>query len=296
MVVPPIKIQGIKTKLIPFLKEHIHLPEGRWIEPFLGSGSVVFNFQPERAILSDVNPHIIRVYRDIQKKRITPERLRKYLEREGSLLEQKGEDHYYFIRERFNRLHNPYDFLFLNRSCFNGLMRFNQQGKFNVPFCRKPERFQKALITKICNQVKQISEIIEDKDWTFVCQDWTKTLRLARQNDFIYFDPPYYGRNADYFNQWTESDADYLVNTIQTLNCQWGYSMWLENQHRKNSQIENHFLDYPIKTFDHFYHIGSSENLRSSMKEALILSKDYLSMANFSDRKNKTNNIIPLFV
>ena len=58
--VPPIKIQGIKTKLIPVIKQNISLGKNTlWIEPFMGSGAVGFNVRPERALFADINPHII---------------------------------------------------------------------------------------------------------------------------------------------------------------------------------------------------------------------------------------------
>jgi len=72
------------------------------------------------------------------------------------------------VRDRFNREASPYDFLFLNRACFNGMVRFNRKGGFNVPFCRKPDRFRPAYITKICNQLKWAASVMKDKDWTFL--------------------------------------------------------------------------------------------------------------------------------
>jgi len=147
--VPPLKIQGIKTKLVPFILKNITWHgKGKWIEPFLGSGVVVFNVCPERALLADVNPHIISVYQAIQQNEISPENLRYFLNREGQFLSELGDDYYYEVRNRFNEGHSPLDFLFLNRSCFNGMMRFNANGQFNVPFCRKPHRFSQAYITK----------------------------------------------------------------------------------------------------------------------------------------------------
>ena len=63
---PPIKYQGIKTKLVPFILSSICWPgEGRWIEPFVGSGAVVLNVAPPRALLTDTNVHVIRFYNDI---------------------------------------------------------------------------------------------------------------------------------------------------------------------------------------------------------------------------------------
>ena len=132
---PPIKIQGIKTKLVPFIKQNIvWTRRGTWIEPFVGSGSVLFNLAPDRALVGDTNQHVISFYNHIQKGEITPEIARSFLEEEGSKLLKVGEAHYYRIRERFNAYQAPLDFLFLNRSCFNGLMRFNKSGGLTPHF------------------------------------------------------------------------------------------------------------------------------------------------------------------
>ena len=155
----PIKCQGIKTKLVPWIKAIIPADfDGRWIEPFMGSGVVVFNVRPRKALLADSNPHLINFYQAVAKGEITAAVTRRFLEREGEeLLRSKGE-YYYSVRERFNRHGNPLDFLFLNRAGFNGMIRFNQCGEFNVPFCRKPNRFAQAYITKICNQVQAVTD------------------------------------------------------------------------------------------------------------------------------------------
>jgi DNA adenine methylase len=70
--VPPLKCQGIKTKLVEWIKDHSALAsDGMWIEPFMGSGVVGFNVRPSRAIFADVNPHIINFYNAIKQKSIT---------------------------------------------------------------------------------------------------------------------------------------------------------------------------------------------------------------------------------
>lgn len=124
---------------------------GRWIEPFVGSGVVGFNVAPSTALFSDSNPHIIRFYSAINTGLITPGIAREFLVSEGENLSKHGKDYYYEVRERFNCTQAPLDFLFLNRSCFNGMIRFNSQGQFNVPFGHKPERFSKAYINPTCD-------------------------------------------------------------------------------------------------------------------------------------------------
>lgn len=169
MIVPPLKAQGIKTKLLGFIGENTAPSEGRlWVEPFFGTGAAGLNLAAEHAVFADSNPHIIRFYRSLQDGEITPASVRVYLEREGALLSERGQDHYLAVRERFNREGSPLDFLFLSRSCFNGLMRFNRKGEFNVPFCKKPGRFSKAYITKIVNQTAAVAERIRGRDWTFL--------------------------------------------------------------------------------------------------------------------------------
>ena len=126
--VPPIKSQGIKTKLVPWIKQIV--PEnfnGVWIEPFMGTGVVAFNIKPKKAILCDTNPHLINFYNSLKDETITPNIVRVFLEEEGKKLENI-EDYYYQVRDRFNANHNPLDFLFINRAGFNGMIRFNSNG------------------------------------------------------------------------------------------------------------------------------------------------------------------------
>jgi DNA adenine methylase len=277
VIVPPIKCQGIKTKLVPFISENISWSgDGRWIEPFLGSGVVAFNICPERALLADTNKHIINFYKSIQTGIITKENLKSVLKDMGKNLSYNGSDYFYKVRSRFNKDGNPFDFIFLNRSCFNGLMRFNSKGEFNVPFGHKPERFSQSYITKITNQVDKVSKAMKDKDWVFQVFDWKETLSLAVDGDFVYLDPPYIGRHTDYFNTWSDDDAVNLSEISSSLPCDYALSMWLENKYRKNDHISDYWQQgTELKTISHFYHIGSTESLRNSMTEALVLKNNH---------------------
>ena len=295
--VPPIKCQGIKTKLIPFIAENIHWGgTGKWIEPFLGSGVVLFNMQPDKALVSDTNKHIIRLYQQIQNGTIDEVNVKEYLKNANEYLKKAGQDYYLEIRKQFNELGNPLDFLFLNRSCFNGVMRFNSKGGYNVPFGHKPERFAQAYITKIIHQISWIKKMMKDKDWVFEVADWKTTLKQAEKEDFIYLDPPYIGRNADYFNTWNDNEAIELAQTVQNAPCGFALSMWLENKYRKNDHIENYWNGLEIKTFTHFYHVGASEELRNEMQEALILSNKKLTHTNALVKERKELIQLDLFI
>lgn len=272
-LVPPIKCQGIKTKLVAGISEIIPTPvAGRWIEPFCGSCVVALNIRPLRAILADTNQHIINFYQSIQRGNITPSMVKDYLYQEGATLQTRGSDHYYEVRERFNANPNSLDFLFLNRACFNGVMRFNRQGQFNVPFGNKPDRFRQAYITKIVNQVKNFKNTVDNLDWQFRTADFRNTLTNTTQDDFLYVDPPYTGRHTDYYNSWTTADDNELIRILQQSISQFLLSTWHHNRYRQNETIERHWQSnrFSISTLAHYYHVGATEELRSAMIEALI--------------------------
>ena len=89
-LVPPLKIQGIKTKLVPLIRESVILsPDTLWVEPFMGSGVVGFNMEPRRALFADLNPHIIAFYNAVKDGGVTGDIVRIFLEKEGALLAER---------------------------------------------------------------------------------------------------------------------------------------------------------------------------------------------------------------
>jgi DNA adenine methylase len=269
--VPPIKSQGIKTKLVPWIQSIVPSDfNGTWIEPFMGTGAVAFNVAPRRAILCDTNPHLVNFYASIASGEITPEVVKEFLTREGETLLSKGEDHYYFVRDRFNSEHSPLDFLFINRAGFNGMIRFNRKGGFNIPFCRKPQRFAQAYITKIANQVSWASKLIRAKEFTFKCQDFNKTIEEASSTDIIYCDPPYIGRHVDYFNGWDDAHEHELFNKLSNFKGKFILSTWHHNDYRENEYVKNLWSEHSVLTREHFYHVGGKEENRNPVIEALV--------------------------
>ena len=270
--VPPIKIQGIKTKIVPLISEVAWIDdETTWIEPFMGSGVVGLNLAPNHAVFADTNPHTIALYNAIKNGSITSYGVREFLEKEGKQLEAKADKHYYYIRDRFNEEHDPLDFLFLNRSCFNGMIRFNRNYQFNVPYGHKPERFAKAYITKIVNQVKRLETILPKVDWKFKCQSFEQTINEADRHSFIYCDPPYIGRHVDYYDSWDEEHEVRLHDALVKSNARFMLSTWDQNKYRKNPYIDIIWKDCFKVNQEHFYHIGAKESNRNSMLEALLM-------------------------
>jgi len=273
--VPPIRSQGIKTKLVPWVSSVIPGEfKGLWIEPFMGTGVVAFNLAPRRAMLCDTNPHLINFYKSVAKGDITPETVRDFLIREGEELSEKGENRYYEIRDRFNSSHQPLDFLFLNRAGFNGMIRFNRKGEFNTPFCRKPQRFSQAYITKIANQVSCIACLLKTKDFVFKCQTFEKTIAECGEDDMIYCDPPYIGRHVDYYNGWDQQQERDLYQALSKTPGKFILSTWHHNDFRKNEYIDLLWGKFNILTREHFYHIGGSEKNRNPVVEAIIMNYD----------------------
>lgn len=272
VIVPPIKSQGIKTKLVPWIMELAPKVNGRWIEPFLGTGVVAFNSGYKKAILNDTNPHIINFYKSVQLKQITAAIVKRYLEHEGKLLSKSGDDgyeHFRLIRDRFNKEFSSLDFIFLSRAGFNGMMRFGRKGNWNIPFCKKPDRFAQAYITKISNQVTTVAEVIKS-EWDFHNKPFSEIIPLATTEDIIYCDPPYFGRYVDYYNGWTEQDEETLFNLLSATKAKFILSTWHHNDYRENEMIKKFWNKFNIVTKDHFYHSGGKIENRRTIVEALV--------------------------
>lgn len=269
--VPPIKTQGIKTKIVPLIQKNVSLSaDSVWIEPFMGSGVVGFNIAAKEAIFADTNPYIIDFYNRMKEGDITSRRVRTFLEQEGKMLEVGDSDYYYSVRDRFNRHHDALDFLFLNRACFNGMIRFNRNYEFNVPYGHKPLRFSKAYVTKIVNQVKYVEDMLKTHSWTFLCQSFEKTIAMAGQGDFIYCDPPYIGRHVDYYDSWDNGAEAALNKALLQSGAKFMLSTWDHNDYRQNEYIDTVWASCHKVTCEHFYHVGAKQENRNPVVEALL--------------------------
>ena len=148
----------------------------------------------------------------------------------------------------------------------------NKFGKFNVPYCHKPQRFSKSYVTKIVNQVRYVENCLENFDWQFVCQDFTESINFAKNisNVFIYCDPPYIDRHVDYYDSWNEETEKILCNTLKKSEKDFMLSTWFQNSFRKNNYVET-LWNFCDKIFqEHFYHVGAKESNRHSMTETLL--------------------------
>jgi DNA adenine methylase len=178
ILTPPLKWAGGKRWLLPHIQSiwSSH-KERRYVEPFCGGLAVALGLQPRQALLNDVNPHLINFYQQVSQGLAVTIRTR------------YDSDLFYRHRDRFNRLirngrastkEAAQLFYYLNRTCFNGLCRFNLSGEFNVPFGRYST-------VKYATDFHSYSKLF--RRWSFTSQD-LESLPLER-GDFIYADPPY---------------------------------------------------------------------------------------------------------
>ncbi len=273
VIVPPIKSQGIKTKLVPHILEVLPPFSGRWIEPFLGTGVVAFNSNARSALLSDVNPHVIHFYQKLKDGEISPVQIGEFLFQEGKKLQESGnggDDHYKLVRSRFNTSFDSLDFLFLSRAGFNGMMRFNKEGKWNIPFCKKQNRFARSYITKIVHQCEGCIAKMTD-EWVFEVNDFRQIISQSTADDFIYCDPPYAGRYVDYYSGWTDKDEGDLFDLLRNTKAKFILSSWHHNDFRYNTNLKKYEREFTVLTHDHFYFAGGRERNRNSVVEALVL-------------------------
>ena len=136
MITSPVKTQGRKTRLVPWLSSFTDwYGGGKWIEPFMGSCQVALAFaSPDGALMCDDNPYLIDLCRSMQDGTVSRESVREFMTGEGRPLRTDGEKHFMKARRRSNGSHDAHDLLFLNHACFNGLMCWSASENFNSSY------------------------------------------------------------------------------------------------------------------------------------------------------------------
>ena len=279
VIVPPIKIQGKKTKLVPKIMEIAndlldnHPEIDTWVEPFLGSGVVAFNCpgRIKKVIVNDINPHIIKFYKGVADGIITSDKIREVFEIHNQNLLKGGVDYYNEIRDRFNQSFDTMDFLFLTRTGFNGVMRFNGSGKWNVPFCKLNNRLSKNVIEDLTDSVNELSRLFKSKEFTFYNKSFEEVIATAPENSIFYCDPPYYGLQVQYFKGWGKEDEIRLNEMLKDK--VFIYSTWLDDGLKNNPMIKDYWSDYEIESRDHKYNVAEQAKERNQVKEGLIYPK-----------------------
>ena len=187
LVSPVVKWVGGKRQIIDEITKYVPETFSTYYEPFLGGGAVLFELQPKKAVVNDINKELMNIYEVIK-------------ENVDDLIEElkqhkNKKDYFYKIRE-LDRDREQYSLLtpvqrasriiYLNKTCYNGLFRVNKSGEFNAPFGNYKN-------PNIVNEptLRAVSNYFNKAKIRFACQDFEDALKWARKGAFVYLDPPY---------------------------------------------------------------------------------------------------------
>lgn len=227
---PFLRWAGGKRQLLPQLEKYFMDvgSNNKFIEPFIGAGTVFFNVDAENNLINDINPVLMQAYYVL-----TNNRLFSALKKELSKKKYKNvESTYYKLRDRFNQIKDRNQsfkninlekvalFLYLNYCGYNGLYYENKEGKFMVAFGKRPGfNFSPSCIKRL----EEVREYIKNRNIKVACTDYKKVLATAKKGDFIYLDPPYYktvGKTyQDDFSPKDQEDLVKLCNKLDKKGC-----------------------------------------------------------------------------
>lgn len=266
-----VKWAGGKTQLIEQLKPHFPKKIERYFEPFVGSGAVFFYiiqaYKPKYVFLSDTNEELINTYNVIK---TDVERLIIELKQHKEYHVADNKNYYYEIRSvdpnALPGLERAARFIYLNKTCFNGLYRVNSKGKFNVPMgdYKNPDIVQDEKLRIIAELLKNVK--VE-------AMHFEKIVRLTKKGDFVYFDPPYYPLKKK--NSFTSYQKDAFMEKEQELLCKVFSELDKKGcfcmQSNSDTQfIKNLYSNYTIETVKAKRMINSNSKDRGEISEVLI--------------------------
>ncbi|ANI89295.1 modification methylase [Arachidicoccus ginsenosidimutans] len=297
---PFLKWAGGKTQLIGVIEKalpkNIAHTNYTYIEPFVGSGAVLFwvlnNFPNlKKAIINDINKDLINTYKTIASRPSELISILQILQNEYHSLEGNEDNkklYYYQKRELYNSRKETQSgqaalFIFLNRTCFNGLYRVNRKNEYNVPMgsYKKPT---------ICDQenILAVSEALQKVE--ILCGDFEHTLEYADNNTLFYFDPPYKPLSEtssfnsyakDEFNDNEQVRLKEFCSKLDMLNHTWILSNSdVKGKDENDNFFDNLYSDFNIQRVEAKRNINANPEKRGKLKELLITnqvnSKNYV--------------------
>lgn len=264
---PFLKWAGGKRWLIKRYLDIFPSFSGRYIEPFLGGGSVFFYLTPDCAILNDINTELIDTYIAIR------DDWRKVVEILNYHAKNNSSDYYYTIRSSVpeSLVERAARFIYLNRTCFNGIYRVNRKGEFNVPYGGN----RKNIIFK-GDDFEGVSKLL--KKAKLKSCDFEEVINDASSGDLIFVDPPYtvkYGSNS--FIKYNEKlfswdDQVRLSNCLKKASER-GAFIISTNAHHK-SIIELYENEFEIHFVCRKSLISANKKFRGDYEELLIIGKN----------------------
>ena len=287
---PFLKWAGGKTQLIKDIERtlptKITKEKFTFIEPFVGSGAVLFwmlnNFPKlEKAVINDINEDLINTYKTIASNPKELISILEILQNEFHNLEGSEENkklYYYQKRELYNTRKEEQRgqaalFIFLNRTCFNGLYRVNSKNLYNVPMggYKKPTICDKENILAVSNALQKV-EILNG--------DFEQTLDYANNNSLFYFDPPYKPLSEtssfnsyakDEFNDSEQIRLRDFCNKLDVLNHTWILSNSdVKGKNENDNFFDDLYSDFNIQRVDARRSINANPEKRGKLTELLI--------------------------
>jgi len=263
---PIVKWAGGKRQLMFELLKNMPKTYNRYFEPFIGGGALFFEVRPENAYISDVNEELINLYQVIKNDVYAlMEELKKHEVSKEYFLKLRDIDRTPKYK-KFSDVQKASRFIYLNRTCFNGLYRVNSQGQFNVPFghYKNPRIIDENNLLN-CSRLLQKTQIMN--------ADFSKILNHARKGDFVYFDPPYVPLNetssfTSYTKEGFDLDMQFKLREVCDELDSMGVKFLLSNSDTKitNELYEN----YNIKKVFASRAINSNAHGRGKITEVLV--------------------------
>ena len=267
---PIVKWVGGKRQLMFELLKNMPETYNRYFEPFIGGGALFFELQPQNGYISDMNEELINLYsvvRDDVYELI--EDLNKHKVSKEYFLKIRNLDR----TEKYNKLSDIQKasrFIYLNRTCFNGMYRVNSQGQFNVPFGNyKNPRIVDAENLVNCSKLLKNTEIY--------CADFSEILNKVQKGDFVYFDPPYVPLNeTSSFTSYTKDgfdlDMQFKLRDVCDELDSMGVMFMLSNSDTK--LVNELYSNYEIKKVFASRAINANGNGRGKITEVLVRNYD----------------------
>lgn len=213
---PVIKWSGSKRSQTETLKSFMPTSYHRYYEPFVGGGSMLYAVNPKYSIAGDICKPLINLWNAIKN---LPNDIKEGYRIRWENLQKEGEEMYYDVREKFNRdpdNADPNDFLFLLRTCMNGLVRFNERGDFNTSFhIGRPGIHPDKMDVIIDDWNRRISNTV------FLCDDYRNVLYTATDEDIVYLDPPYLNTKGMYGGYFDYQNLLECLDDMNRRNVRW---------------------------------------------------------------------------
>lgn len=221
---PIIKWSGSKRSLSEEIINYFPRNIDTFYEPFCGSCSITFqllhseDIQINNFICSDLNKDLINYLTAVKNSpEILYESYSTHWNNSKQFIEiSQKRDYYNFVKTQFNKYHKPEDFIFLNRTCFNGLVRYNSKGEFNTSYHYNRDGIEPETLKRI---LYDWSEKLNQKNVQFIHQSYTSIQSV--ENDFVFLDPPYFNTFGMYNGG---IDLNDYWNFLRNLNCKYCFT------------------------------------------------------------------------